>query len=187
MTPNPTVPELATWLREQTWSGFAQSLASYFQRKGHLTPNQEASARQMYAKAIARQAQRQADRPADRPAPADVVDPGYYLVNGTLFQVVTARHGGRYAKRRGENGGWIYDRGAIHTITADQRVTAEQAVRHGLATGVCLFCNAELDDRDGLGRIVGVGPVCARKHLGMTQRQLADRLSIALPEGEVAE
>lgn len=184
MTPNPTVPELATWLREQTWSGFAQSLASYFQRKGNLTPNQEASARQMYAKAIARQAQRQ----ADRPAPAEVVDPGFYLVNGTLYKVVTARtHGGRYAQRRGENGGWIYDRGAIRTITADQRVTAEQAVHHGLATGVCLFCNAELDDRDGLGRIVGVGPVCARNHLGMTQRQLANRMAIALPDAEVGE
>ena len=45
---------------------------------------------------------------------------------------------------------------------------------------------AELDDREGLGRVVGVGPVCSKKHLGLTQRQLAERLGIDLDAKPVA-
>lgn len=180
-TPELSVVQLAEWLAEQRWSQFAQSLADYFCQHRTLTPNQLASARRMYAKCAERNAQRNAERPAQ--AVAQALPNGFYFVAGVLYKVVTAKHGGKYAVRRGENGGWVYDRGAIRALTPDQKVTAEQAVQHGLATGVCLFCNAELDDRDGLGRIVGVGPVCARKHLGMTQRQLASRLAIAIPEG----
>lgn len=177
-TPAPelSVAQLAEWLADQRWSEFAQSLADYFCQHRTLTPNQLASARRMYAKCAERNARRIA-QPVAQP-----LDEGFYLVNGTLYKVVTAKHGGKYATRRGENGGWIFDRGAIRAITPDQKVTAEQAVQHGLATGICLFCNAELDDRDGLGRIVGVGPVCARNHLGMTQRQLANRMAIIVPE-----
>jgi hypothetical protein len=188
MSTNLTVPELANWLAEQTWSDFAQSLARYFRQHGRLSEAQEGSARRMYAKCAQRQAQRQA-QPVARPA-QPTVTPGFYLVGDILYKVVKAKsHDGVYASRRGENGGWVYDRGAIRTITADQQVTPEQAVAHGLRTGICLFCNAELDDRDGLGRIVGVGPVCARRHLGLTQRQLANRMAIAIPAGvsEVAE
>ena len=160
--------ELAEWLRAQRWSDFAQSLVRHYDRHGSLSAAQDAAARKMYAKVAARRAAR---GPAT--ATADPVTPGFYLVDGHLWQVVRAQHGGLYAERRGDQGGWTFVRGAIRSIRPDQRVTAEQAVQHGLRTGVCLFCNAELDDREGLGAKVGVGPVCARKHLGVTQRDLA--------------
>ena len=51
---------------------------------------------------------------------------------------------------------------------------------------MCIFCNAELDDKDGLGVRVGVGPVCAKKHLGMTQRQLVARLGIDIDSARKA-
>ena len=51
-------------------------------------------------------------------------------------------------------------------------------MEYGVRTGVCLFCSAELDDKDGYGHRVGVGPVCAKKHLGKTQKQLAEELGV---------
>ena len=175
-----STPELANWLAEQTWSAFAQSLARYFRQHGRLSEAQEASARSMFAKCAERQAQRQAERqPQPNARPGADLEVGFYLVDGELYKVVKAKsHDGKYASRRGENGGWIYTPRAVNLILPEQKVTPEQAVAHGLRTGICIFCNAELDDRDGLGKIVGVGPVCARRHLGMTQRQLAHRMGL---------
>lgn len=175
ITPEIPTADLAAWLGEQTWSSFAMDLARYYARNGRLSDRQEASARSMYAKVAARQAARQAAPVAEV---AEPVGEGFYVVDDTLYKVVTAGHGGRYAMRRGDAGGWQYARGVIRTITDDQRVTPEQAVAYGLRTGICMFCNAELDDREGLGAIVGVGPSCSRQHLGLTQRQLAERMGI---------
>jgi len=161
-------PELMDFLRRQTGSTFAQSLVTQFDRRGSLSPAQVAAAERMQA-----QAQERAARPAVAP-----VDPGFYLVDEVVYKVKASQAGNPYAVAR-VNGSWDY-RGtpARNGITADHRITPEVAAAHGVETGICIFCNAELDDRDGLGKVVGVGPVCARKHLGMTQRQLADRLGV---------
>lgn len=175
-------PDLIDFLRSQTRSNFAQSLIAQYERRGSLSPAQIAAAERMQAQAAERAAQRAA-------APVAVpVDPGFYLLDGTVYKVKASRAGNLYAVAR-VDGSWEY-RGAPARcgITPDHRVTAEQAAAHGVETGICIFCNAELDDADGLGKIVGVGPVCARKHLGMTQRQLAARLGAAeAPVAAVAE
>ena len=170
MSTDITTDALVTWLGQQTWSDFAQSLATYAARKGGLTAAQEASARSMYAKMAAKVA-------AKVTAPA-VTEVGFYLADDVVYKVVESKSGNLYAKRR-VDGAWTYA-GAPGRVglTPDHKVTPEVAAAYGAATGICMFCNAELDDREGLGRVVGVGPVCSRKHLGLTQRQLAERLGV---------
>lgn len=176
MTATQTLPELIDFLRTRTRSGFAQSLVRYYDRNGRLTENQERAARGMMAEANRDHGNDDEARMANEQAVAvEPVTPGFYLVNGELWKAKYSSTGNLYAVKRTETG-WEYVRGGVRRLSADLRVTPEQAAEHGLRTGICLFCNAELDDRDGLGKIVGVGPVCARKHLGMTQRQLADRI-----------
>lgn len=170
MSTDITTDALVAWLGQQNWSEFAQSLAAYAARKGSLTAAQEASARSMYAKMAAKAA-------ATVTAPA-VTDTGFYLAADVVYKVVRSKTGNLYAKRR-VAGAWDYAGAPGRLgITPDHKVTPEIAAAYGAATGICMFCNAELDDREGLGRVVGVGPVCSKKHLGLTQRQLADRLGI---------
>lgn len=179
-----TQTELIAWLRDQNWSDFAQSLARDADRRGHLTERQDASARKMYAKVAARMADRAAAAAvATGPSVADNGDAlaeGYYLVDGWLWKIKRSGRGNLYAMTRGEHGGWEYVRGGMRQLNGAHPVTPAEAVAHGHATGRCLFCDAELDDREGLGVLVGVGPVCSREHLGMTQRQLAAHMGIAL-------
>jgi hypothetical protein len=170
MSTDITTDALVAWLGQQNWSEFAQSLAAYAARKGSLTAAQEASARSMYAKMAAKAA-------ATVTAPA-VTETGFYLAADVVYKVVQSKTGNLYAKRR-VAGAWDYAGAPGRLgITPDHKVTPEIAAAYGAATGICMFCNAELDDREGLGRVVGVGPVCSKKHLGLTQRQLADRLGI---------
>lgn len=181
ITRNP-VAELAAWLSQQAWSEFAQSLAHQFARTGRLSAAQVSAGERMRAKVQARAAA----RPAAQPHVDPVTEVGFYLTaDGRVWKVVRGQNGNLYAKVRTE-AGWAYAAGAIRTLTASNKVTPEIAAAHGIRTGICLFCNAELDDRDGLGKVVGVGPVCCRKHLGMTQRQLADRLGVQ-PQARAAE
>lgn len=194
-----TLPNLIDFLRTRTRSGFAQSLVRYYERNGRLTPAQEAAARGMYEQAMYGDAARtavttvlhdtcgdtcdhgnedEARMVADEMAAADTVtEPGFYLLGEQVYKVKRSQAGHLYAMLR-VPGGWEYQRGAITRLTATHKVTPEVAAQYGAATGICIFCNAELDDADGLGKRVGVGPVCCRRHLGMTQRQLAARLGV---------
>lgn len=193
---NPTtevaLTDLINWLRTRTRSGFAQSLVRYYDRNGRLTDNQARAARGMYSEAHPVQAVPEVDCDRDNepeaylaardraeaeaviPAP---VTPGFYLIDGEVWKAKYSATGNIYAMRRTAEG-WEYVRGGVRRLTADHRITPEVAAEHGVRTGICIFCNAELDDADGLGKRVGVGPVCCRKHLGMTQRQLAERLGV---------
>lgn len=170
----PALADLIVWLRNQQWSHFAQDLVRSFDRTGGLSERQVEAAANMMAKSERRNAERVA-RPAN---PNPVTDTGFYMAGDDIYRVKRSQAGNLYACVR-RNGSWDYARGALRTLTADHKVTAEVAAQYGIRTGICLFCDAKLEDRDGLGALVGVGPVCARKHLGMTQRQLADRIGVA--------
>jgi len=176
-----TDTELISWLRDQTWSAFAQSVADDAERRGRMTDRQAAAARSMYAKVAARQAER-TTRTA-RPVVTDeghTISEGFYLVDGWLWKVKRSQRGNLYAMTRGEHGGWEFVRGGMRQLAGCHEVTPDEAIDWGHATGRCLFCDAELDDREGLGVLVGVGPQCARNYLGMTQRQLAAHRGIDL-------
>jgi len=167
-----TLTDLITWLAAQTWSAFAQDLARYAARhNGTLTPAQEGAARRMYAKSVQRAAER-----AAAPAGTPVSEAGIYLLGEQAYKVVRGRQNGNLYAKALRDGAWVYESGAIRRLTAEMKLSAEQAAAYGRATGICVCCGAELDDAEGLGVQVGVGPVCVRKHFGITQRQLLQRL-----------
>lgn len=196
-----TITEVADWLATQHRSDFAQSVARYFRRNGRMSPAQEAAARRMYDRAhpavVAPEIVGEAcgngvhdycDHGNDdeaRAVNAEIaadraeVGVGFYCKGGIVYKAKRSQRGHIYMMQRTEAGEWVYVGSPQRAgIVATDKVTPEFAAAHGVATGICIFCNAELDDRDGLGARVGVGPVCCRNHLGMTQRQLAERLGV---------
>lgn len=158
LTPSLSVSDLATWLAEQRWSSFAQSLASAFARYGRLTERQEASARSMYAKAQARQAGRQAQAPVN-----PVTEVGMYRLGDDIYRVKLSQAGRLYAMKFTPNGEsrFAYEGGAIHRLSADNRMTVEDAQAVGAQVGMCCVCGRDLIVEENIAR--GIGPVCARR------------------------
>lgn len=153
-----TVAELAAWLADQRWSQFAQSLATAFARFGRLTERQEASARSMYAKAQARQAQRQAQAPAN-----PVTEVGMYRLDDTIYRVKRSQAGRLYAMRFTPEGAsrFAYEGGAVYRLSADNRMTLADAEAVGAQVGMCCVCGRDLIVAENIAR--GIGPVCARR------------------------
>lgn len=172
-----TQTPLVDWLAQQTWSPFAQDLVRHAARHGALTPNQAAAAQRMRDKVAAREA-----RPV---APANPISEiGIYTCGDDVYKVVRSRQSGRLYAKRLVGTSWVYDGGAVHRLSADNLLTVDQAAEYGRRTGICVCCGAELDDRDGLGVRVGIGPVCVRRTYGLTQRQLLAQL---IARGVLAE
>jgi len=104
------------------------------------------------------------------PAPApvrtsDLVAEGVYRrsSDGAMFRVQTSQDSERrYAKLLLPAGGWGYERGAIFTLTAGERLTLEQLEEWGLSTGVCAICGRLLSTAESVAR--GIGPVCAKRY-----------------------
>ena len=159
LTPIP-VAELAAWLSEQTWSGFAQSLATFYARNGHLSDKQEASARSMYEKAQARQAGRQAQAPVN-----PVTEVGMYLnAEGVAFRVKRSQAGRLYASRfvpeaQARADRFVYDGGAVYRLDASMRMTLEQAQALGAQYAQCCVCGRDLSAEQSVE--AGIGPRCA--------------------------
>lgn len=182
---------LVAWLAAQTWSDFAQSLARQAQRRP-LSLAQVAAAERMRTKCEANAARRAAAAVvADENAPeyalanveqapaaaAGPVGVGIYFHDGDVYKVKVGRSGRPYAVRLTGPKSWTYAAGVIFRLTAEMKATPEQAAAYGRRTGTCCCCGAHLEDRDELGAITGVGPVCAPKYFGLTQRQLAAALA----------
>lgn len=165
MTPTIDAPTLIDWLRTQT-GDFPNSLVRYYDRHGTLTDRQAEAAQRMHDRATAT---------ATQPR---ITDTGFFMKDGEVYKVKRSQAGNLYVMKRLGDGSWEYVNGGMRMLSEDDRISPEMAAQHGLAFGICIFCNAELDDADGLGKRVGVGPVCCRKHLGMTQRQMAERLGL---------
>lgn len=120
-----------------------------------------------------------ADHPTDCPtdtvgtaaAPVQrVTEDGIYRTpDGTIYKVQIAKQGSGqlYAKRLQitQNAGrtdtqFVYAQGAIHTLRANWRMTAEQAAEFGALYGICCACGRDLTDEQSIAR--GIGPVCAK-------------------------
>ena len=155
-----SIADLAVWLGQQTWSQFAVSLAQQFARNGRLSDKQEASARSMYEKAQARQAQRQAQAPAN-----PVTEVGMYLnAEGVAFRVKMSRAGRLYAERfvpeaQARANRFVYEGGAVYRLDASMRMTLEQAKALGAQYAQCCVCGRNLSAEQSVE--AGIGPVCA--------------------------
>jgi hypothetical protein len=105
-------------------------------------------------------------RPArDTQGPAETVTEGMYLADEVIYKVQRAVHGSGnlYAKRLvvDEYGSarFEYAPGAIRTLTAEHKMTLEQAKAFGALYGSCVVCGATLTNEDSIA--AGIGPICA--------------------------
>ena len=120
-----------------------------------------------------------AEDPIPEEAPA--TEAGIYKTGGAYFKVQVAVHGSGkpYAKRlvmvepdcggcaNGEPCGagckwtvsWEYAPGAIKSLRAGDRLTAEQAKEFGALYGCCIFCSKTLTDERSI--FAGYGEKCA--------------------------
>jgi Family of unknown function (DUF6011) len=89
-----------------------------------------------------------------------VVADGMYRKDGTTYKVQTARESGkRYAKVLDEQARrFVYTPGAITRLSAEDRLTIEEAEAFGKLYGWCCVCGATLTDEKSIAR--GIGPVC---------------------------
>lgn len=105
-----------------------------------------------------------------------VNEPGMYrLANGDIFKVQKAKGSENlYAKkltpimgkRLNENDeivGWefIYEKGAMRSLTRGDRLSLADAKAFGIQYGVCCVCGATLKDATSVAN--GIGPICAGK------------------------
>lgn len=105
-----------------------------------------------------------------------VTEVGIYEREDMVYQVVESATGNLYAKvldqkvstckrLTGEgkvvNVKYVYMAGAIHQITAEDKVSRERAQELGHITAICVKCGTKLEDADSVAR--GLGPVCYKK------------------------
>jgi hypothetical protein len=146
---------VVAWLRDNAGTNnFLRSVLHNFDRFGRLSDKQlEAVERNMA-------------RPVRQANPNPVTEVGMYRdADGVIFRVKRSRDAGNlYAMRfhpeaqeRSER--FTYERGGIYRLSADQRMTVEQAQEIGVQFGICCVCGAELTATDSV--IAGIGPVCA--------------------------
>jgi hypothetical protein len=123
----------------------------------------------------------------ERPAPTRVTEDGMYRTpDGAIFKIQKAVHGsGRlYAKQLVvdlENGdrlarfmlgkhdakqpnasvSFVYAPGAINRLSAEDKMTMEDAAKFGALYGTCCRCGRTLTDEESIA--AGIGPICAGK------------------------
>lgn len=109
------------------------------------------------------------EEPVRRPAREqhEFVTTGMYQLNGRIFKVLPSRNSDRhYAKElTGESATgytFVYAKGAMSILTAEHKMTAEQAAEFGKLTGSCCCCGKLLTDPESVAK--GIGPVCEKKY-----------------------
>lgn len=105
-----------------------------------------------------------------------ITEAGMYTRDGIIFKVQKARESGNcYAKRLtpingdrlAENGTevvhfeFVYERGAVYSLSPADRMTEEQAKEFGLRFGMCCVCAAPLKDAKSVA--LGIGPSCKKR------------------------
>jgi hypothetical protein len=161
-----TDEDLANWLGTQTWSEFAQSLSSFFNKRGYLSEKQRASAQSMYTKCMAREAAKATTASAPAGA-AQLTEPCVCKVGDKWYRARWNRaKTNLYAERivvtgEGENASvsFTYVAGMIRKLTTADRVTMIDAKEFGMAFGCCCNCGRKLTTSTSIEH--GYGPVCA--------------------------
>jgi len=133
-------------------------------------PKAQTSAPEIQTPATPAQTSASQVRTQNKPAP--VTEDGMYQTPaGEIYKVQVAKQGsGRlYAKKLTEfaleDGGteWAFEfvKGGIYRLTADMKMSLEQAQEFGKLYGVCCRCAADLTDEKSIN--AGIGPICAGK------------------------
>jgi hypothetical protein len=88
-------------------------------------------------------------------------EPGMYRKDGVIYRVQAAKESGRLYAKKLDGMSFSYASGVIFSLTADDRMTLEEAKAVGHETGVCCVCAALLTDPKSI--MAGIGPICAKK------------------------
>jgi len=145
------------WVRQNAGTNdFASSLLCYWQRNGTLTERQTAAVERI----INRPAAPVQTNPVAEQGMYAKVDPSDFGLD--IFRVKLSQAGRLYALRLNTlTGEFEYDRGAIKSLSADDRLTVEQAVAFGHTYGRCIVCGRDLTDPKSVAQ--GIGPVCIKR------------------------
>jgi hypothetical protein len=102
-------------------------------------------------------------KPASRVSFVELELGMYRLANGDIYRIQRSRESGRlYAKKLDwANNTFVFEQGAMRLITADDRMTLDEAKAWGVETGICCVCSAFLTDPKSVS--AGIGPVCASR------------------------
>jgi hypothetical protein len=97
--------------------------------------------------------------------PSPKVTEGMYRKSdGVIFKVQRAVNGSGnlYAKELvndyGDHWTFRYAKGAINTLTLEDKMTVEQAREFGALYGTCMICGRTLTDEVSIAH--GIGPIC---------------------------
>lgn len=105
----------------------------------------------------------QAPRVEARPVADKVTAIGFYLHEGVAYKVVKSGIGRLYAKKVTKNG-FVFDGGAIETLSASELMTAEEVRVYSRTIGICANCSVKLSDPVSIE--VGLGTHCGPGILG---------------------
>ncbi len=143
--------------RNKVRSGFFADLLAKFARFGNLTIPQ--------IEAVERAMRKDAERTTTVSSPAN--ETGMYENEEGIFRVKQSRETGHlYAMKFDPTGAtkserFVYERGAIHRLSAEHRMTVERACELGVSMSICCVCGADLTDAKSVAK--GIGPVCEKK------------------------
>lgn len=99
-----------------------------------------------------------------------VTEPGMYRRGGDVFQVIWNKAGTHlyaklyvptYVAGKLHKFEFTYDKGAIFSLDAGDRMTVEEVGQLGRDTGWCWVCHRKLTVQKSIE--AGIGPVCAKK------------------------
>lgn len=136
------------------------------------------TARNKWGKTVARIARPQAEVTAEV-AVKRVTEVGFYLHDGDVFKVVLAKTSGRPYAQKVTKGGFVYDRGAIFRLSADELMTAEEVRVWSRTMGICANCSAELSDPISVE--IGLGTTCGPNVLGRETYNAARKAAKLVP------
>jgi hypothetical protein len=141
----------------QERNDFLRSLFSQWRNKGALSAKQ--------IEAVLRNISK--DKDSAKASVDPVTEQGLYRSGTVVYRAKwNKEHTALYAMRfvpdaPSKSERFVYERGAIQSLSAKDRLTVEQAEELGALHGVCCVCGAELTDPESVKR--GIGPVCRGK------------------------
>lgn len=114
------------------------------------------------------------EKPAPKPIAQPATEAGIYRkVIKTkdaeltcIYRVKIGKSGHAYAEALvlgapGTKARFVYQMGLIKTVTADMKMTKEQAIEYGMNFGICCRCGKVLTKDTSVEK--GIGPVCIKK------------------------
>jgi hypothetical protein len=107
-----------------------------------------------------------------------VTEIGFYLHEGVAYKVVKSGIGRLYAKKVTKNG-FIFDGGAIDTLSASELMTAEEVRVYSRTIGICANCSVELSDPVSVE--IGLGTHCGPGILGTDNYKAARKAARMVP------